>query len=115
MTTIVNIKNTKRYDIYIGRGGPWGNPFDYRKMGITREECLSLYKEWFYKKLNNSKFRDSVLTLKDKVLGCYCKPDLCHGDIIIEYLNETTGSIAKSRPTGIVQDSLWFGNEQVGN
>lgn len=113
MTTVVNIKNTKRYDVFIGRGSPYGNPFNYRKMGITREECVSLYKEYFYKKLNDPVFRDKVLTLKDKILGCYCAPLLCHGNIIADYLNETTGSITESKSTGIVQDSLWFGNEQI--
>ena len=26
--------------------------------------------------------------LKNKVLGCWCKPDKCHGDILIKILNE---------------------------
>ena len=24
--------------------------------------------------------------LKGKVLGCYCKPEACHGDIIVDFL-----------------------------
>ena len=103
MTTVVNIKKTKRYDVYIGRGGPWGNPFDFRKLGITRKECIELYKEWFYKKLlTDRSFYDNVHTLKDKVLGCYCKPETCHGDIIVEYLENEKQSIHTDRVVGSI-------------
>jgi hypothetical protein len=27
--------------------------------------------------------------LKGKVLGCFCKPNACHGDVIKEYLDNT--------------------------
>jgi hypothetical protein len=84
-TTVVNIKKNKNYDVYIGRGSPWGNPF---KIGIyTREEVISKYKEYFYEKIKDLNFRKSVLYLKGKVLGCYCHPLPCHGDIIANYLN----------------------------
>jgi hypothetical protein len=29
----------------------------------------------------------AVRELRGKVLGCYCKPKRCHGDIIAEYVN----------------------------
>lgn len=87
MTTVINIKNTKKYDVYIGRGSIWGNPFDYRKLGITREECVERYKEYFYKKLENQIFRDKTHKLKNKTLGCFCVPLKCHGQVIADYLN----------------------------
>jgi hypothetical protein len=27
--------------------------------------------------------------LKGKVLGCWCKPDACHGDVLAELADET--------------------------
>jgi hypothetical protein len=75
-----------KYDIRIDRGTPFGNPFDHSKLGITRVECVRRYKEWFYKRLTDEAFRDRVLSLKNKILGCWCVPDLCHGMVIIEYL-----------------------------
>ena len=87
MTSVVNITKTKRYDVYIGRGGPYGNPFDHNKLGITRKECIEKYREYFYKKLNDPVFRDRILGLKDKVLGCFCKPEACHGDVIVDYID----------------------------
>jgi len=86
MTTVVNVKHTK-CDAFIYRGTPFGNPFDYMKLGITRTECIAMYRAWFYKKLNDPRFRDKVLELKGKALGCYCAPLECHGDVIVEYLN----------------------------
>lgn len=85
MNRVVNIRKQK-YDVYIGRPGPYGNPFQIGRDG-DRKQVLQKYKEWFYKKLNDKKFYDKILLLKGKTLGCWCKPLECHGDIIAEYLN----------------------------
>jgi hypothetical protein len=85
-TTVINRKHRGRYDVYIGRGSPFGNPYDYRTLGITRDESILKYREWFYRRLTDPWFRDKVHSLKGKVLACWCKPDACHGDIIVEYL-----------------------------
>jgi hypothetical protein len=86
-TTVVNIKTTKRYDEYIGRGTIYGNPYIIGKDG-TREEVIKKYSDYFYKKLRNDWFRNKVLSLKNKSLGCWCKPLKCHGDVIVEYVNK---------------------------
>lgn len=31
--------------------------------------------------------KDDLLKLNGKTLGCWCKPDACHGDILIELIN----------------------------
>lgn len=92
MTTIVNIKKHK-CDIYIGRGSKWGNPFTHIKnkntkalyIVDTRDEAILKYKEWI---LSQQHLLDSLHELKDKRLGCYCKPKSCHGDILIELIEE---------------------------
>lgn len=92
MTTVVNIKHTQRYDQYIGRAGHgqdgyYGNPF---RLGSesTRGSTLKQYKEYFYHRLaTDPTFKERIHSLKDKILGCFCKPHPCHGDIIAEYLN----------------------------
>ena len=83
-TTIVNIRNHK-CDVYIGRPGPFGNPFQIGRDG-DRKQVLAKYRAYFYRRLTDVEFRDKILALKDKVLGCWCKPLLCHGDVIVEYL-----------------------------
>ena len=76
------------YDIYIGRGkcprtgqfSKWGNPF---KVGIdgTREEVIDKYEEWI---LGEPDLLQDLHELKGKVLGCWCYPKRCHGEVLIK-------------------------------
>lgn len=89
-TCVVNLK-TDDYDVYIGRGSKWGNPFTHIKdkqtlaehIVETREEAISKYREYI---LSRPDLIDSLDELRGKKLGCYCKPDSCHGDILIELI-----------------------------
>lgn len=108
-TTIVNL-STDEYDEYIGRGGEYrthmlaggikpgeigwlGNPHPIGWCDIcgeyhSRTECISKFKDDFYEKIqNDSEFQSAVLALKGKRLGCYCKPEECHGDVIKEWID----------------------------
>jgi len=90
---VVNLYKEK-YDIYIGRPGKgrdgyYGNPFPLKTPATESDlaECLRLYREYFYQRLDEDiEFRIKILALKEKVLGCFCKPKGCHGDVIVEYL-----------------------------
>ena len=44
-TTVINIRNDKRYDVYIGRPSKWGNPFVIGRDG-TREQVIKKYRDW---------------------------------------------------------------------
>lgn len=89
ITTVTN-QTKEEFDISIGRGGPWGNPFkiSYGPGGLTREEAIEKYKEYFHENilLDNEK-HSALLSLRGYRLGCFCKPEACHGDIIAAYLN----------------------------
>lgn len=91
-TTVVNIRTGTPCDVYIGRGGYghkgyFGNPFRL-PAGLPPGSTLDRYREYFYDKLSSDpEFKRRVLELKGKVLGCFCKPHPCHGDIIADYLN----------------------------
>ncbi|MGD8173887.1 DUF4326 domain-containing protein [Vibrio sp. TRT 21S02] len=95
LTRVVNIKkdpvynskkNTEDYE-YIGRGSPWGNPYPIGVDGDDRNEVLRKYQYDFdYDKFLNITKAD-MLELSGKRLGCFCKPEACHGDIIADYLN----------------------------
>lgn len=87
MTKVVNLRK-ESYDVYIGRGSPFGNPYHVKVYG--RAGCIELYARWFYQRLRNDvTFVEQVESLRGKTLGCYCKPLDCHGDIIVEFLNES--------------------------
>jgi hypothetical protein len=94
-TTVVN-KRFDEYQVYIGRGSIFGNPWTHLNLGTTkaqyqcktREESIELYRDYFLDKVKNDpKFKLEVEKLRGKALGCFCAPLSCHGDIIAEYLN----------------------------
>ncbi len=84
VTTVVNIKSGEDYTRYIGRPGIMGNSYVIGKDG-TREECIEKYRKDFNKDKALKKFARE--NLWNEILGCYCKPLACHGDVIAEYLN----------------------------
>lgn len=67
MTSVVNIKHNK-YDVYIGRGSPFGNPFQIGRDG-DRKQVIEKYRVYFIKRLTDPKFRDKVMELKGKILN----------------------------------------------
>lgn len=90
MTKIANIKNTifSKDHVYIGRSSIYGNPFIIGKHG-NRQEVIEKYKKLFIDRITNDPaYKRQVLSLKDKILVCHCKPLACHGDIIVEWLDK---------------------------
>lgn len=75
---------TDNYDVYIGRPSRYGNPFEIGKDG-TRTEVIQKYKEWIY---SQPELLEEIRSnLKGKILGCWCSPLACHGDILSEIAN----------------------------
>lgn len=72
------------FDIYIGRPSKWGNPFVIGKDG-TREEVIDKYENW----IKTQPLMNDLHELKNKTLGCWCKPtNPCHGDVLVKLANE---------------------------
>ena len=80
MTTRIVNSRKEKYDIYIGRPSKWGNPFVIGVDG-NREEVIEQYRSWI---LEQPKLLADIYELKDKTLGCFCKPKACHGDVLVE-------------------------------
>lgn len=94
--TAVRNQTKEEFDISIGRGGPWGNPFKigHGPNGLNREEVIDKYKEYFEKEiLQDPENHAALLSLRGYRLGCFCKPLACHGDIIAAYLNSFDESL----------------------
>lgn len=85
-TAYKNIKSTSSYE-YIGRGAYWGNPYSMYDDGESREEVIRKYQYDFEFDKFPNKEKAQVLKLAGKRLGCFCKPQACHGDVLAKYLN----------------------------
>ena len=85
MCKVVN-KYKESYDVYIGRGSIWGNPFPLNESaGETREVVVEKYRGYLFKQVKTGKITmDQLRELNGKTLGCFCKPKPCHGDIIVK-------------------------------
>ncbi|MDP2741435.1 MAG: DUF4326 domain-containing protein [bacterium] len=91
-TVVVNIKK-EPFDVYIGRAGRgedgyFGNPFHIGN-GISRQDAVGRFQSYFADRIEkDSEFKRRVLALRSKRLGCFCKPNACHGDVIADWLNK---------------------------
>jgi hypothetical protein len=70
--------------VYIGRGSPWGNPFEMPKDGDRTYVIESFGQHYLPRKPSLLEDLDS---LKGKVLECYCYPEPCHGEVLIEMIS----------------------------
>ena len=97
-TTVVRIRRSKGEVVqdctyYIGRrcnqGGwrlppsPYQNPYPVKKYGL--KESLDLYAKYLY----SSSLIDRVEELRGHTLGCWCRPGVCHGDVLLIVLRRT--------------------------
>ena len=78
-TRVVHLKK-ESIDIRIDRGTMWGNPFRIGKDG-SREEVIEKYRAYI---LRRPHLLAQLETLQGQVLGCWCKPKACHGDVLAE-------------------------------
>lgn len=72
------------YDVLIDRSTPYGNPFIIGVDG-DRDEVCKKYKDLLE---SSPELQELVMKLEGKLLGCWCKPKKCHGDIIVEFINK---------------------------
>jgi len=72
------------FDVYIGRGGKWGNPYEIGP-DMTREESIEKFEMYLSRKPGLLR---QLPGLYGKVLGCHCAPKPCHGDILIRRSSE---------------------------
>lgn len=91
MCKVVHCKK-EPYDVYIGRGSKFGNPYSHLPNSAapfpveTREDAIRLYEEWIR---SQPELMEAVKKeLRGKILGCWCAPLACHGDVLIRISNE---------------------------
>ena len=93
MTSVVHNLH-EEYDRYIGREVPehgiaaskWGNPFVMADESDTeRSRVIAAYREWV---VAQPELMASLGELRGQRLGCWCAPKGCHGDVLVELLEE---------------------------
>lgn len=99
---VVN-KRTHQFDVYIGRGSRWGNPFIIGRNG-DRATVIALYADHLWHAVQqNPALIDELKALDGKTLGCFCKPLPCHGDVIANAVNWALKQPATGRtPTNLL-------------
>lgn len=82
------------YDVYIGRGSKWGNPYTHLETSSqakyiveTRDIAVESYRDYIITG-DGMHLLNSLHELKGKIIGCWCKPKSCHGDILKELVEE---------------------------
>jgi hypothetical protein len=74
------------YDVYVGRGGPWGNVYSHsvdsaaQHVVGSREEAVAAFERDLLADVDRVALVRSEL--RGKVLGCWCEPKLCHGRVL---------------------------------
>lgn len=95
MIEVVNVK-TSRYNVYIGRGTPLGNPYpmSYKH---SRDEVCDDYASYLKLKLaqRDKPIMKALESMVDRLetgeylmIACHCAPLRCHGDTVKEVLEE---------------------------
>lgn len=89
---VVHCKRS-RYDVYVGRPSPWGNPFRLTKES-DRDLVVQRYESWLLGQ--PALVAKARFELAGKVLACWCAPKACHADVLARVANEvdqTNGSL----------------------
>lgn len=89
----------KRHDfipadsVYVGRPSKWGNPFSHLSDTLakfqvdTRAEAISSYRKWLMSQPELVAL--AKVELRGRDLVCWCSPDDCHAEILLEVANAT--------------------------
>lgn len=91
-------------DIYIGRPGPWGNPFEIGRHG-ERAEVIARFRAWIAEQHEMLWLARRVLP--GKRLGCWCRPaHACHGDVLAEIADGAWDDLIPSEPVFVFGSNL---------
>jgi hypothetical protein len=69
--------------IYVGRPSKWGNPFVIGRDG-TRVQVIAQYRAWI---VRQPSLMAVLHELRGKHLVCWCAPERCHAEVLIELAN----------------------------
>ena len=111
-TLVVHVNDPRFKDdpwaVYIGRATAraadprcrkptlWKNMFVAGRDVTTKEEAIRRYEAMIRLWLRTGTLKpEQLLALDGKVLGCWCKPEACHGDVLVRLIDELKVQRAK--------------------
>ncbi len=88
-----------RSAVYVGRFnrwyglGPsmWANPFKPKRDGVNRDQVIAQYRAWV---CHQPELMARLPELRGRDLVCWCAPEPCHGDVLLELANSVCCQIA---------------------
>jgi Domain of unknown function (DUF4326) len=72
------------------RMSKWRNPFTIGRRDGTRDEVIGKYRSWL---LQQPELMAAVHEFRGRDLVCWCTPDPCHADVLIELANDGLGAL----------------------
>lgn len=97
---VVNVRRKgAEWDVYIGRGrcprtkqpGRWGNPASFRVWG---KQAMRIYLDTLHE--SPQRVAEARVELAGKVLGCWCAPGPCHGEVLARLADGNSLSAIRS-------------------
>lgn len=86
--SVLNRHHGKAYDVYIGRGTPFGNPFPITP-SEDRNTVLRKFEDYLNVKAGSDPdFMKKLMALQGKKLACSCAPLPCHGHVIESFVEK---------------------------
>lgn len=86
--------NAPKDAVYVGRPSGFGNPFTHLESSLakykvkTRDEAVEKYREWVLAPEQAVLYYRIREELAGKDLVCWCAPEKCHADVLLEIANE---------------------------
>jgi len=83
---VLNVRHSKHWPagpVHIGRPSKWGNPFVIGRDG-DRAAVVARYRAWV---CDQPPLMDALPELRGRDLLCWCAPEACHGDVLLELAN----------------------------
>lgn len=90
---VVNIQTGAKYDVYVGRGSPFGNRYTHKTLDDTIAEVQVESRQEAIRRFEEDLIADPLmmarvrLELRGKRLGCWCAPYPCHATVLAHYAN----------------------------
>lgn len=83
MSRVVHLAK-ESFDVRIDRQTKWGNPYVIGRDG-SRSEVIRKFEKYLKTK---PELLAALPELTGKVLGCWCAPQACHGDVLVRLANK---------------------------